>query len=109
MGQVVSMLGLAFAASVACAFGMFLLWKGRWSGEDYPICGQCGYDLRGELGPRPSSEHRCSECGQTLKKETTETAVNRFQRDRRNRLAMAIVVVSSFVLGFCATVTLLHL
>jgi hypothetical protein len=105
----VSLLGLAFAASVACAFGIFLLWKGRWSGDDYPICGQCGYDLRGELGPTTRSGEHCPECGQKLTENTTETAVDRFQRDRRNYLAMAIVVVSSFVLGFCATVALLHL
>ena len=123
--RAMSWLALAFAALIGCCFGMFLLWKGRWSGTDYPICRQCAYDLRGEkpsarrnahLGsadpaldcPRLET-HRCPECGQTLTKETIETAIARFQRHPGNRVAVAIVVVSSFVLGWCATIALLGL
>ena len=103
MDGYVSWLALAFAALVAYGAGLYLLRRSIWQGADCLLCGQCGYDMRGAIGPgSATATPTCPECGETVTHDTLERASARFARRPAAYAAVALVVVPSIVLGVCA-------
>jgi hypothetical protein len=104
----VAWLLVAFLGLIGYAGGLYLLRQCIWKEADYPVCRECGYDLRGVRGGG-DAVHTCPECGMTLDEETVQRASARFTRWRTRFLSSTLVVLSSFVLGTCITVGVLAL
>ncbi len=92
---------VAFLSFVGYVAGLYLARRCIWRDGDFPVCRQCGYDLRGLIRGTPDETRPCPECGAPLKPEAIQRASSRFTKRRTRYVSAILIVMSSFILGTC--------